>query len=288
MEPPRILFPANPIEPRKPDFDFEVEYHAAREAGFEVGIIDTDKGELARAYPAGPVLYRGWMVSADRYTELCEMLRGEGLEPVTSAEAYRFCHHLPGWYATLEGNTPASVWYPDARGWSAETVTSALGEGPMVVKDYVKSAKHYWHEACFIPDAQALPRVAERFLEIRAEDLEGGLVFRRFLPFASIGQHSKSGMPLTLEFRAFYAHGRLLASSRYWEDGEYPGDEPPWDDFAPLLSQVASPFFSLDVARDENGRWWIVELGDGQVSGLPPGLEPTAFYERLASAMAVG
>lgn len=285
MELPRLLFPSNPIEPRKPDFDFELEYEAALGAGFEVGIIDTDRGELARAYPAGAVLYRGWMVSAERYAELCAMLRGEGLDPVTSPESYQGCHHLPEWYFQLEGHTPASIWYRDAKGWSAESVVAALGEGPFVVKDYVKSAKHDWHEACYIPDAEALPRVVARFLELRGKDLEGGLVFRSFVPFATIGEHPKSGMPMTVEFRAFYCRGRRIADHRYWEGGEYPEFEPPWDLLSPLLELVDSPFLCLDVARDLEGRWWVVEIGDGQVSGLPPGLSPFTFYPQLAAAL---
>lgn len=286
MELPRLLFPSNPIEPGKPDFDFELEHEAARAAGFEVGILDTDRAELVRAYPSGQVLYRGWMVSADRYAWLCEALRNEGHEPVTSAESYRFCHHLPGWYTHLASHTPASVWYPGAEDWSADSVVAALGEGPFIVKDYVKSAKHNWHEACYIPDAETLPRVAARFLELRGEDLEGGLVFRRFVPFAAIGEHPKSGMPMTLEFRAFVCRGRRIGEHRYWEAGDYPDAEPPWEELCSGLGPVKSEFFAVDVARDEDGRWWIVEIGDGQVSGLPPGLSPFAFYGQLAEALA--
>lgn len=282
---PRILFPHNPLEPRKPDFDFEDQHRAALEAGFEVGILDTDRGELARLYPDGDVLYRGWMVTADRYAELYNALEGRGLRLLTSPEAYRQCHHLPGWYGLLEGTTPASVWYPEARGWSSQDVRQALGEGPWVVKDYVKSAKHYWHEACYIPDRASLTRVTERFLELRGEDLEGGLVFRRFLPLQRIGTHPQSGMPLTLEYRAFFWQGRLVWSDRYWEAGDYPESEPPWTDFTSTLARVKSPFFTLDAARDTQGRWWIVEFGDGQVSGLPPATDPTVFYSGLAQAI---
>ncbi|MEO0582953.1 MAG: ATP-grasp domain-containing protein [Bacteroidota bacterium] len=38
----------------------------------------------------------------------------------------------------------------------------------------------------------------------------------------------------------------------------------------------------MDVAQKENGDWIIMELGDGQVAGLPPETSPTAFYEKLS------
>jgi hypothetical protein len=31
-------------------------------------------------------------------------------------------------------------------------VRERLGQGPAVVRDYVKSMKHHWHEAAYIPD----------------------------------------------------------------------------------------------------------------------------------------
>ena len=52
-----------------------------------------------------------------------------------------------------------------------------------MVRDYVKSMKHYWHKAAFIPevsDADAAWRVASRFLELREDSLVGGLREFRF------------------------------------------------------------------------------------------------------------
>jgi excinuclease ABC subunit A len=49
-----------------------------------------------------------------------------------------------------------------------------MGPGPAVLRDYVKSMKHYWDEAAFIPDAAdlaAVRKVAARFRELRGADL---------------------------------------------------------------------------------------------------------------------
>jgi hypothetical protein len=45
---------------------------------------------------------------------------------------------------------------------------------------FVKSRKHEWTDACFIPsaaDRSAVERVVNRFLELQGEELAGGLVF---------------------------------------------------------------------------------------------------------------
>src|SRR5690606_41854731 len=59
------------------------------------------------------------------------------------------------WHDTFAGLTPPSVWRPLRPGQDpgdlselAELVRPLRG-GPGVVKDYVKSCKHEWEEACF-------------------------------------------------------------------------------------------------------------------------------------------
>ena len=82
-----------------------------------------------------------------------------------------------------------------------------FGSAAVVVKDFVKSRKHEWAEACFIPSASdraAVERVVRRFLELQGDDLSEGLVFREFADFEPLGRHPKSGMPLTKEFRLFF------------------------------------------------------------------------------------
>jgi hypothetical protein len=37
----------------------------------------------------------------------------------------------------------------------------------------------------------------------------------------------------------------------------------------------------LDIAQCADGSWMIIELGDGQVSGLPDSLAPDIFYQKL-------
>ena len=166
--------------------------------------------------------------------------------------------------------------------------TRPFGAAPIIVKDYVKSQKHAWREACFIPDASdraGVERVVTRFVELQGDDLAEGLVFREYVPFERAGTHPRSGMPLAREFRLFFLDGAPLAAFPYWAEGDYGGLAPPVDEMRPVAARVRSRFFTMDVARRADGEWMIVELGDGQVAGLPDGVDVRDFYRRLLDAL---
>jgi len=64
-----------------------------------------------------------------------------------------------------------------------------------------------------------------------------------------------------------------------------PSQPPPIGEFEATAAAIPSRFFSMDLARTTDGEWLIIELGDGQVSGLPPTLSPDDFYRSLASGI---
>src|SRR5690606_12523657 len=158
------------------------------------------------------------------------------------------------------------------------------GAGAAVLKDYVKSQKHYWHEACYIPDVTdggRVEAVARRFLELQGAELNGGLVFRSFVPLKLVGAHPQSGMPLAAEFRSFWLNGRLVLSHKYWAGLTSFERELPLDWMKSLVGRIESAFFTMDVAMLEDGTWIVIELGDGQVAGLPSTDLAPAFFRTL-------
>jgi hypothetical protein len=96
--------------------------------------------------------------------------------------------------------------------------------------------------------------------------------------------HPASGLRLGREYRLFFARGQFLVGGRYWDDVDYP-DEYPLEPFDRLAAAIPSPFFAMDIAQTALGEWIVLEVGDGQVSGLPKSIAPTAFYARLAAIL---
>ncbi len=135
-------------------------------------------------------------------------------------------------------------------------------------------------------DHAVLQAVVGCFVERQGAALQGGVVLRAFAELVPIGRHSRSELPLTREFRTFWLDGAPLLAVPYWDEGAYTAAPPPVAAFAPVAARVQSRFFSMDLAEQQDGRWIVIEIGDGQVSGLPERSDLTAFYRGLARSLA--
>jgi hypothetical protein len=295
-----FLFPSEPFSPRRVDPDFARELAAVEDVGSAVGLVELDAlleaHDVERAIRhvptnAGLAIYRGWMLTPTQYTDLYQALAHRGTVLINSPAQYRHTHYLPESYPVIAKDTPHTVWLP-TRGVPdfdhVGELLSRFGDAPIIVKDYVKSRKHEWADACYIPsaaDPTAVERVVRRFCALQGEDLNEGLVFREYVPFRRLGVHPKSGMPLSEEYRVFILDGAPLLTTEYWEDAAYTASVPPLDQFWMVLKAVNSRFFTADLACTEAGRWMIVELGDGQVAGLPEHADPPQFYGRLITRL---
>ncbi|MFC0534068.1 ATP-grasp domain-containing protein [Phytohabitans kaempferiae] len=276
-----LLVPADVLRPRRPDGHFAEEAAAAREAGLDVALVDHDAlarpGGAARAVArvtgGGEAVYRGWMLTADRYADFATALAQRGVTLRTSPERYRRAHELPSWYASLESVTPPSVWTRGAERGPFEEACARLGGGPAVLRDYSKSMKHHWDEAMFVPDVAdvaAAWAVAARFRELREGDFTGGYVLRRYEKLTGT------------EVRTWWMRGecRLVGAHPDTPAGEAPSDVDV-SGVAPMVAGLDLPFVTVDLARRADGVWRVVELGDGQVSDLPPTIAPAALVAAL-------
>lgn len=298
----RLIFCSDYWNPHAPEPTYAGEVSAAKKLGLAYSLLNfealVEQQNAARALrrveatsSEEMALYRGWMLKPRVYEQLYQALAEKGLRLINTPTAYQHCHYFPEAYPVLAGSTPCSTWLRTTAAVSMDEVMEMLrpfGDRPVIVKDFVKSRKHEWYDACYIPsaaDRQAVERVVRRFLQLQGDDLNEGLVFREFMEFERLTTHSKSGMPLIKEFRLFVLDGQVVLSAPYWEEGEY-GNEvsPPLGTFREVIQQVQSRFFTVDIAKCVDGSWIIVELGDGQVAGLPERADVEALYRALANS----
>ena len=262
---------------------------------YEALVFESDAIAAVRRVPhaseATMGIYRGWMLRPNQYAQLYDALRDKNICLINSPEQYRHCHFLPESYPLIESRTPRSVWIRTEAGFSADHLKEVLqpfGADPVIVKDFVKSQKHHWADACYIPsasDTDATMNVVSRFVELQGDDLNEGLVFREFVEFEPLADHPQSGMPLVYEYRSFWLDGHLVAADAYWDAELYSEEPPDMEPFAQIARTVQSRFFTMDVAKQLNGDWMIVELGDAQVAGLPPQTDPNKFYRSLRETL---
>jgi hypothetical protein len=276
-----LLVPADPLHPRRADEHFAAEARAAKDAGFDVALVDHDalthaggaRRAVARVPSGATAVYRGWMLRSEQYAAFAEALAERGVTLRTSAEHYQRAHELPGWYQALAALTPASAWTTGPRRADFDRARVTLGAGPAVLRDYTKSMKHHWHEAAFIPDvddgARAW-RVASRFLELREDSFVGGFVLRRFERFTSA------------EVRTWWIDGACALVGPHPDTPDNPPPAGvPVNRLAPSVAALGLPFVTVDLALRADGVWRVVELGDGQVSDRPVSVEPGALVGPL-------
>lgn len=282
------LFCSDPLRATRPDPVFAAEVACARRAGGEVALLDHDAllaGDTEAALTrvprgTGPYWYRGWMIPAPRYEELASCPRARGCELLTPASDFRRAHELPGWYGTFADLTPHSVWRglpPGAPPSAPELAALAapLGPGPAVVKDFVKSRKHEWDEACYVPalaDTEKLSAVVRRFFELQEDSLAGGLVVREYEPFVPGG-----------EARVWWVDGEPVLTTAH-PDSPTELSVPGLTSVRPAVRALGCRWVTTDLALREDGMWRVVEVGDGQVSGAPAGTDPSALFDALTRA----
>lgn len=293
-----ILFCESPFHANKVDEDFEDQFMSAKENGFEIllfnfeDLTSADRFSLAtkrikRSDEPRDVIYRGWMLTPKQYSILYRDLLSKNYKLINTPEEYQNCHYLPDSLKFIASRTPNTVFEKFDNEKSIDILidkSRVFGNKSVILKDYVKSEKHDWETACFVADAsdtEKLENTINTLIKLRDKYLNEGIVIREFVELNELTIHSKSGMPLTEEYRLFFCNKKLIRLYEYWEEGEYKLSKPDTREFEEIAKRINSNFFSMDIARQKNGELIIIELGDGQVAGLPDKANPTEFYKQL-------
>jgi hypothetical protein len=291
----KLLFPRNPMMKKLPDTVFEHEFDAARALGFPCllfaeEVLSREGAETAvKGLPdgdGGPLLYRGWIFPEEVYREFYQALSARGYRLVSTPEHYAAVTYFPNYYPKVREASPAAVWTDIADAFLAWSQSRRLGDGPFVLKDHIKSAKHLWHEACFVPKGagrEQFESIAEALRKEQGDSFHRGFVVKQYVPLKSRGTSPRE-YPMCEEYRLFFWRGKLLVASHYHNQ---PASRTNWSEVEALAARFESPFFSMDVAETESGTWLIVDMGAGECSSLPPSLPATQFYRRLQERLSL-
>lgn len=269
------IFCNHPLYNRKVDEDYIAEYEACSEKYdcilFSYEDLEHGKLSLFGNKIQGLAIYRGWMMKPDMYRLFYEKLKENNIILINSPEEYNRYHMLPGWYDDFREYTAESFWTTDTSIDDAIKLLKRFDKS-VIVKDYVKSRKHEWQDACFIPDVNDIvnaKRVMDNFVKRQGDGLVGGIVLREFIDLNSIGFHEKSGMPISEEYRVFVFGGRVKIIDNYWSENQAVKlSEKEIKFIKDMALKVKSNFVTIDLARCSDGTLKIMEFGDGQVSGL--------------------
>jgi hypothetical protein len=265
---PYFLFPADPLNERVIDVEFQPQAKAVTDAGFGYSILNLETQVIRSPRAVTPlgqdnVIYRGWMLNEKEYDKLVEVVDIYGGKLRTSKEQYYYTHHIPNWHVMLSDMTAETLVFPietidfddTDELWDRffERNLKRTGWRECFVKDYVKSLKTAG--GSMVRSAADLRRVVEEMTKFRGE-IEGGLCIRQFEEY----------VPET-EVRFFVVDGKIYSPTIPTSTNKFVTKM-----YLPMANEVAgritSPFFSVDIAMRADFEPRVVECGDGQVSDL--------------------
>lgn len=213
------------------------------------------------------------------YEELEADVKAMGADLLNTYKEHRYVANISSWYADLEDVTPRTWFHLD----------QIPEKGPFVLKGETNSKKFSWNTHMFAGDRRAAVQV---YANLAADSMIGvqDICIREYVPLRKLDE-APQGLPISEEYRFFVLDGKVLTGAFYWgnyredliERGIFPNVADVPDDFIQKIIDVVSPnirFFVFDVARTESGDWILIELNDGQQSGLSMN-DPDVLYYRM-------
>jgi hypothetical protein len=215
------------------------------------------------------------------YDELEADLEAQGSRLINSAKQHHWIASF-AWYDALQAYTP--------RTWFSPAKALERNKGPWVLKGRTNSRKHDWNRSMFAADAPSFWRV---YGELTRDEFIGRqeLVFREYVPLKVL-ETGLNGLPFSNEWRFFFYRRSLLNFGYYWSSAlpetiERAEMKPEGMELARKCANIAADhanFFVLDVAETAEGRWTLIEVNDGQCSGLSENA-PDTLYANLSSVL---
>lgn len=247
----------------------------------------TARGEILVNVPEQPLVVARYS-ALPYYKELETDVELLGGKLINSYREHRYVADLQNWYADFESITPKT--------WFTPSDVPMEEEGAFVLKGETNSRKQKWETHMYAPTRADVGRV---LANLSADPLIGAdqsIYVREYCPLVCYGS-SINGLPISREFRFFILDGEILASGFYWSEhvdhivekfGALEVNEPPtqWAREHIALRLVGKIRFAVaDVAQMNSGEWVLIELNDGQQSGLScvdPEILYAAMKERLS------
>lgn len=284
-----FAMPQSPLESYKPDSGFETEYEALKLLGQKVILFDFEDmiagGESwIDDFPKGheKVMYRGWMMNWEQYLQFERSLNSIGLILFQGEHDYNRVHYFPNAYVaseTLRKYSP-SIYYTPNKSIDLKAPEAKFNGKPYIVKDWVKSAKNV-DNAMFVmnpSDYDSAGQTIKNMIEMR--ELYGfnvGIVCKEFIDL----RRDENGDPL--EYRAFLFDGELVSfNANGCMNPKYlSSNSEVYYTLLQISKELDTPFMTIDVGYGVDGKYYIMEVGDGGVSGLATSTVPLVFYKRL-------
>jgi len=211
-----------------------------------------------------------------------------GCQMINTYEQHMYIADLGNWYMDLSGFTP--------RTWNL--LHAIPDDGPFVLKGETNSKKFFWNSHMFAKYKKAAIEVHGRLMADSMLQYQK-IYIRQYVPLEVLAD-GLQGLQVTREYRFFVYKNKILSGGFYWsshsEDIRANGisidpDEVPLDFLNAIIDKVQNTelsepptYYVIDVAKTAAGEWILIELNDGQQSGLSDN-DPDVLYKNLREAL---
>lgn len=216
------------------------------------------------------------------YKELENDLAIIGSRLINSYEQHRYISSFE-YYHDIKEYTP-KTWF---------SLDKIPDEKKLFIKGKTNSKKFDFPKSCISSNRR---EASEVFFNLMSDSIIGtqGVVFREFVELEKI-EDSVNGLPISNEWRIFFIKNNVVDFGYYWSyiDDLTKVDKLKSDflknglPFAKKIAGIISEkvnFFVIDIARTSLGEWIVIEVNDGQQSGLSL-MDESLFYSRLSDTI---
>lgn len=215
------------------------------------------------------------------YSELDKELKLKNSNLINNIHQYNYIADITNWagpYGPLKNITP-----------DAYTRWDNLAEGSYILKGRINSRKNKWNTHMFASSKEEVVCTALRLLDDELISNQG-IVVRPYIPLKKLT--TSDSTLITNEWRTFWFVNKYqklynIANGFYWSDyPEFNNNNLFTKDMFNLAKQAAlimsnySNFFCIDVAETDIGTAVVIEVNEGQMSGLCS-INPEEFYLEL-------
>ena len=279
----RMIYPADLVSPFQVDDAFKDE---AEQSGAGVILFDQYNSRLVRSgsiVSGDKFLYRGWILSADDYSVLEDLINSCGASLVVSSVEYVKSQFMNFWYEAFKSVTPVTEFVDyGVSGSEIFGVASSMGCEKFYVKGVSKSLKNYSIDYSVAGSVDDVVRVVNNFRSVVSQSEEQVIAVREFEDWSDT------------EFRTWWVNGSLVrvefhpdtfstlmndAVSEFGVEVEVEAVMSSLGDFTDRvyscsgvlgeigdgLRSLGLSFAAVDVVFDNVGNLRVVEVGSGQV-----------------------
>lgn len=282
--------------PAHAEFDSE----AVAAAAVKLRVVRFNFDDHVRLHGDAPrlpcrALWRGFMLSAERYALLHAELAALRVHLVTSPTAYERALYYPLAYDALAPLSPPATWVPVPQHPPGSSIiprslfVAACNEAAswpgcefVMLKDYIKAAKEQGR--FFKVAVEEAAECACELVHARGSRFERGVVFKQWVQLAFYP--GKQEPKATNEWRLWFCRCAMLSMhpNSFQSEVAPPPPAAAVDAAIAAATRLDSPFLAIDLAERDDGEWICLESNDGGASGPAPEQDLTAFWRMLRDA----